>query len=258
MTAERAPSQQVSLSAALLAELRWLTLSSLVICCNWGIYIWAVANHRVIEASMGYFLTPLLNVLAGVIVFREKLSALEARRNSVCRGWCRLLRSYHCHRPLGGDRGWDQLCRIWAAAQTNEDQCGARAVRRNPVIAAIYPGAAVMAALFRDKRCSCTMDWNTDMLLILGGPITIIPLAFFTAGTRMLPLTTVGILFYVTPSLQFLSGVLLLGEAFQPRQADRLYRYLDRAGDLQLQPAATQTRCSMTSPAHFPRHIPRR
>jgi len=51
-------------------------------------------------------------------------------------------------------------------------------------------------------------------LLILGGPVTVIPLAFFTAGTRLLPLTTVGILFYVTPSLQFLSGVILLGEAF--------------------------------------------
>ena len=57
-------------------------------------------------------------------------------------------------------------------------------------------------------------DWNTDMLLILGGPITIIPLAFFTAGTRMLPMTTVGILFYVTPSLQFLSGIFVLGESF--------------------------------------------
>ena len=56
------------------------------------------------------------------------------------------------------------------------------------------------------------LTWNTDLLLILGGPITIMPLAFFTAGTRMLPMTTVGILFYVTPSLQFLSGVLLLGE----------------------------------------------
>ena len=55
---------------------------------------------------------------------------------------------------------------------------------------------------------------DTDLLLILGGPVTVIPLAFFTAGTRMLPMTTVGILFYVTPSLQFLSGVLLLGEAF--------------------------------------------
>ena len=58
------------------------------------------------------------------------------------------------------------------------------------------------------------LDLRTDLLLILGGPITIIPLAFFTAGTRMLPMTTVGILFYVTPSLQFLSGILVLGEAF--------------------------------------------
>ena len=56
------------------AELGWLLISSLTICINWGVYIWAVTNHRVIEASMGYFLTPLLNVLAGVIVFREKLS----------------------------------------------------------------------------------------------------------------------------------------------------------------------------------------
>ena len=52
------------------------------------------------------------------------------------------------------------------------------------------------------------------MLLILGGPTTIIPLAFFTAGTRLLPMTTVGILFYVTPTLQFLSGIFVLGESF--------------------------------------------
>jgi chloramphenicol-sensitive protein RarD len=55
---------------------------------------------------------------------------------------------------------------------------------------------------------------NTDLLLILGGPITMIPLAFFIAGTRILPMTTVGILYYVTPSLQFLTGIILLGESF--------------------------------------------
>jgi len=58
-------------------ELRWLALSSLVVCFNWGIYIWAVANHRVVEASMGYFLTPLLNVLAGVIVFNETMTRVK-------------------------------------------------------------------------------------------------------------------------------------------------------------------------------------
>jgi len=67
---------------------------------------------------------------------------------------------------------------------------------------------------FRGEAMFLHYAWDTDLLLILGGPITIIPLAFFTAGTRMLPMTTVGILFYITPSLQFLSGVLLLGESF--------------------------------------------
>jgi chloramphenicol-sensitive protein RarD len=67
---------------------------------------------------------------------------------------------------------------------------------------------------YRAEAVFLNLDRSTDLLLILGGPITILPLVFFTAGTRMLPMTTVGILFYVTPSLQFLSGVLLLGEAF--------------------------------------------
>lgn len=60
---------------------------------------------------------------------------------------------------------------------------------------------------------------STDLLLILGGPITVLPLALFTAGTRLLPMSTVGILFYVTPTLQFLFGVLVLDEAFD---CDRL------------------------------------
>ncbi|MGD8841628.1 MAG: EamA family transporter, partial [Gammaproteobacteria bacterium] len=66
--------RQVSTALRSPHELKWLVLSSLVISFNWGIYIWAVANHRVVEASMGYFLTPLLNVVAGVLVFRERLA----------------------------------------------------------------------------------------------------------------------------------------------------------------------------------------
>ena len=54
---------------------------------------------------------------------------------------------------------------------------------------------------------------SIDLLLVLAGPVSVLPLAFFTAGTRLLPMATVGILFYVTPSLQFLCGILLLGEA---------------------------------------------
>ena len=69
------PSEQrrIQIKAAFGAwrELKWLTLSSLVITSNWAIYIWAVANQQAVEASMGYFLSPLINVLAGVIFFKD-------------------------------------------------------------------------------------------------------------------------------------------------------------------------------------------
>ena len=59
------------------AQLKWLFLSALLITLNWGVYIWAVNHNQVIEASMGYFLTPLLNVIAGVVFLREKLQRLD-------------------------------------------------------------------------------------------------------------------------------------------------------------------------------------
>jgi chloramphenicol-sensitive protein RarD len=65
---------QVKATFGAWSELKWLTFSSLVITSNWAIYIWAVANQQAVEASMGYFLSPLLNVIAGVIVFKEALS----------------------------------------------------------------------------------------------------------------------------------------------------------------------------------------
>jgi len=69
--------QQVSAALRSWSSMRLLVISSLVICLNWGIYIWAVANHRVVEASMGYFLTPLLNVITGVIIFHERIDRIK-------------------------------------------------------------------------------------------------------------------------------------------------------------------------------------
>ena len=204
---------QFSLALRSWQELRWLTLSSLVICFNWGIYIWAVANHRVIEASMGYFLTPLLNVLAGVVIFHEQLTRVKL----VAILFAAAGVSYYVFTTAAFP---------WLGFAVAVSFAGYGLLRKQMKTNAI-PGLFVETLLllpftlglllwlhYSGQAVFLHLDWNTDMLLILGGPITIIPLAFFTAGTRMLPLTTVGILFYVTPSLQFLSGVLLLGEAF--------------------------------------------
>ncbi|MCP4767428.1 MAG: EamA family transporter RarD [Gammaproteobacteria bacterium] len=194
-------------------ELRWLALSSLVICFNWGIYIWAVANHRVVEASMGYFLTPLLNVLAGVIVFNETMTRVKG----VAIGFAAAGVAYYMLTSAAVP---------WVGLAVAFSFAGYGLLRKQMKTNAI-PGLFVEILLllpftlalvfwleYRGEAVFLNLDRNTDLLLILGGPITILPLVFFTAGTRMLPMTTVGILFYVTPSLQFLSGVLLLGEVF--------------------------------------------
>jgi len=194
-------------------ELRWLALSSLVVCFNWGIYIWAVANHRVVEASMGYFLTPLLNVLAGVIVFNETMTRVKG----VAIGFA------------AAGVAWYMLASVaipWVGLAVAFSFAGYGLLRKQMKTNAV-PGlfveilwllpftlALVFWLEYRAEAVFLNFDRSTDLLLILGGPITILPLIFFTAGARMLPMTTVGILFYVTPSLQFLSGVLLLGEAF--------------------------------------------
>ena len=194
-------------------ELRWLALSSLVICLNWGIYIWAVANHRVIEASMGYFLTPLLNVLAGVIVFGEKLDRLKISAIAIAAAGV----AYYIFTTT--TIPWVGLAVgiSFAAYGLLRKQMKTNAVPGLFVeILLLLPFTLVLIFWlhYQDEAIFLNQVLDTDLLLILGGPITVIPLAFFTAGTRMLPLTTVGILFYVTPTLQFLSGIILLGELF--------------------------------------------
>jgi len=194
-------------------ELRWLALSSLVICLNWGIYIWAVANQRVVEASMGYFLTPLLNVVAGVIVFHEKLTRVKLIAIGCAAAGVTWYVATNAAFP-------------WVGLAVAISFAGYGLLRKQMHTNAI-PGLLVEILLllpftlalviwlgYSGEAVFLNLDLDTDLLLILGGPITIIPLAFFTAGTRMLPMATVGILFYVTPSLQFLSGIVLLGEPF--------------------------------------------
>ena len=194
-------------------ELGRLALSSLVICLNWGIYIWAVANHRVIEASMGYFLTPLLNVLAGVVIFKEKLGRLDI----VAILFAATGVGYYIATTAAIPWVGFAVGLSFAAYGLMRKQMQTNAIPGLFVeILLLLPFTLALLAWLhiQDKAMFLNHITTTDWLLVLGGPITIIPLAFFTAGTRMLPMTTVGILFYVTPSLQFLSGITLLGESF--------------------------------------------
>ncbi len=193
--------------------MRLLVMSSLVICFNWGIYIWAVANHRVIEASMGYFLTPLLNVLTGVILFRERINRMKIIAIAfAATGVLYYIVSTSIFPWVGLTVGIS-----FAAYGFMRKQMDTNAIPGLFIETVILMPFTLMLVFwihYQGQAIFLNFNLNTDLLLILGGPITVLPLAFFTAGTRLLPMSTVGILFYVTPTLQFLSGVLLLGEAF--------------------------------------------
>jgi len=194
-------------------ELKWLLFSGLVVSLNWGIYIWAVANHRVLEASMGYFLTPLLNVLAGVVVFREKLS----RSKLVAIFFAAAGVAWYF---LSTDiLPWVVLAVGFSFALYGllRKQMETNAVPGLFVEILLLLPFTLALILWLHQQGEATFlnhARQTDWLLILAGPVTVLPLAFFTAGTRMLPMTTVGILFYITPSLQFFCGIVLLNEAF--------------------------------------------
>ncbi len=194
-------------------ELKWLALSSLVICFNWGIYIWAVANQRVVEASMGYFLTPLFNVLTGVVFFHEKLD----RGKSIAVTCAAAGVGYYM--LATGAVPWISLAVGISFALYGLLR---KKMATNPVpglfieVVLLLPITLSAIAWLHHQGSAMFLNHSraTDWWLILAGPVTVIPLALFTAGSRLLPMTSVGILFYVTPSLQFLCGTLILGEAF--------------------------------------------
>ena len=194
-------------------EIRLLTISSLFICFNWGLYIWAVANHRVIEASMGYFLTPLLNVIVGLIVFKEKLDSVKVA--AIACAAVGVL--YYIFKA--GIFPWVGLSLGVSFA--------AYGLLRKKMNTNAVPGLLIETLLLLPFTIALIL-WlhsngnaiflndkpSTDIWLFLAGPVTVIPLVLFTTGARLLPMSSVGILFYVTPTLQFLGGVWFFNEVF--------------------------------------------
>ncbi len=194
-------------------EMRLLTASSVVICINWGIYIWAVSNQRVIEASMGYFLTPFLNIIVGLLIFKEKLDPLKiAAIGCAAAGVFYYILKAGIFPWVGLSLGFS-----FAAYGLFRKKMETNAVPGLLIETLILlPFTTALILWLHGKGIAMFLNdsLTTDLWLIIAGPITVIPLALFTMGARMLPMTSVGILFYVTPTLQFLCGFLVFEEAF--------------------------------------------
>lgn len=195
-----------------------LTLTTILIAFNWGVYIWAVNHDQVVQASLGYFLTPLLSVLLGMLLFHERLRmwqwiALAIAAAGVAN------QVVFSHTPS------------WVSLSVGLSFAGYGALRKL-VSCDSATGLFVETMLLApvafgwmwwlsatDAAAFLHTDWTTDSLLVLGGVVTGTPLLFYVAGAKRLPLATLGLIFYLTPTLQFLLGIFVYGEPMEFAQS---------------------------------------
>ena len=189
-----------------------ILLSAVLIAANWGVYIWAVQSGRVLEASLGYFVNPLVSVLLGVVFLRERLRRRQIQAIALAAvGVVALVIRLHAlpWLPL-------TLALTFGLYGLVRKHAGVDAVGGLFVEASVLALPALAWVLFCASRGTGAFGVrpSTTALLVAAGPVTAIPLVWFAMGVRRLPLSTVGILQYVTPTLQFLLAVALYREPF--------------------------------------------
>lgn len=200
--------------------LRTFAASALLVSVNWLIYIWAVQAGRVVDASLGYFINPLVNVLIAALFLHERLrpaqwSAVALAAAGV--GWL----TWQAGAPpwiglaLAASFATYGLLRKTAPLGALEGLAIETALLTPLALAWLLwlagTGSSVFVAGFTDMASA----WQS-VLLLLAGPITAVPLLLFAAGARRIPFATLGLLQYVGPTLQLLLGVFLYKEPFEP------------------------------------------
>jgi chloramphenicol-sensitive protein RarD len=188
-----------------------LLASTALIGINWLIFIYAVVTGHVLEGSLGYYLNPLVNVLLGVLLLKEKLSRIQAFAVFLAAAGVTVL-------AAGAGSGlWISLSLAASFALYGflRKIVAVDSLEGMTIETAILAPLALGWIMWLQSRGSAifaTSGATTDLLLILGGAVTAIPLLMFTAAARRLPYSTLGFLQYVAPSLQFLLAVLAFGE----------------------------------------------
>ena len=194
-----------------------VTIAGLLIAGNWVIYVAAVVSHHVTEASLGYFLNPLVTVAIGVVVLRERLRRLQWAAVAVG-----LVGGIYLT-VTSGRPPWIALglaC-TFALYGLMKKRLGASLEALHSLTAetAVLAPIAVGVLIWLELSGATTFREHAPahpLLLASSGIVTAVPLLLFAAAARRVPLVTIGLLQFVTPVLQLLCGVLLLGEAMTP------------------------------------------
>ncbi|MHB8795872.1 MAG: EamA family transporter RarD [Candidatus Nanopelagicales bacterium] len=196
-------------------SLALLGIAAAFLAVNWGVYVYAVATNQVVEASLGYFINPLVSVALGVVLLRERLRRAQ---------WVAVGLAVVAVGVLAASYGrlpWISLVLAvsFGVYGLIKKQVGSGSVESLTIETAVLAPFAlgVMVAMAALGTASFTGGGvGTASLLVLLGPITAIPLLAFGGAATRIPLSTLGLMQYFTPVLQFLLGVLVFGEAMPP------------------------------------------
>ena len=190
-----------------------LLASTACIAVNWGLFIWAVNTDRVLSTSLGYYFNPLVSVLLGLVVLRERLNRRQWLAVGLAAVAVAILTSRVGHPPwislgLAFSFGFYGLLRKTVAADA--------VVGLTFETAALTPLCVGFLA-WRERLGEAAFSHQgagTDLLLVAAGAVTAVPLLLFTLGARRLPLSTVGLLQYIAPTCTFVLAVFLYSEPF--------------------------------------------
>jgi chloramphenicol-sensitive protein RarD len=187
-----------------------LFLSSLLISINWLVYIWATNNEHVVEASLGYYINPLIIIGFGVIFLKEKMRPLQWAAVSIATIGVLVLTFDYGRLP------WIALALAlsWGSYGLIKKQLGLGALEGLAIETFIssFFYLAYLIYIGNQGTGQFGQNWGLTVLLISAGAVTAIPLLLFNGSTNRLPFTTIGLLQYITPTLQFSIGVWVLNE----------------------------------------------
>ncbi len=199
-------------------QLCWLALSSFLIGLNWLVFVWAVNNARILETSLGYFITPLVSIVLGMLFLGEKLRGYE---------WIALLLAGTGTiwlTVVQGTLPWVSLVLafsfgFYALAKKNVETGAVRGVFVETVFMFIPAVVFLVHAGYQTGEPFLGRGAYQDFMLVGGGLITCIPLLAFAGAVRRLPLSALGFLQYLAPSLSALVAVFIYAEPFTSTHA---------------------------------------
>jgi len=191
-----------------------LLLSSGMLMLNWSVFIWAVTEDRVVESALGYYITPLINVMVGIFLLRERLKILQKIAVVLASiGVLVLTVGY-------GSLPWVALVlsTSWACYSLIKKKLNLGALETLSVEAlfAFLPNLIYLISIERSGDAIFGRDIWLTILLFGAGAATVTPLLLFNGAATRLPLSTVGLLQYLTPTMMFLIGVFINNEDMAP------------------------------------------